>query len=81
MMVMQKIGKMTTEVLGEISFYSIRLRLVITISSLVLLLIFFPNSFSTTGSISGMENNATAFVGCDNGIVRTFTTLFMAKPS
>ena len=41
MMVMQKIGKMTTEVLGETSFYSIRLR-VITISSLVLLLIFSP---------------------------------------
>lgn len=26
-------------------------------------------SFSTTGVISGMENNATAFVGCDNGHV------------
>ena len=29
-----------------------------------------PNSFSRTGSISGMEFNATAFVGCDNGNVR-----------
>ena len=34
---------------------------------------FSPNSFSTTGSISGMEFNATAFVGCDNGNVRACT--------
>ena len=32
--------------------------------------IFFLNSFSTTESISGMEFNATGFVGCDNGHVR-----------
>ena len=31
---------------------------------------FSPNSFSTTGGISGMEFNATAFVGCDNEHVR-----------
>ena len=30
---------------------------------------FISNSFSTTGSISGMEHNSTAFVGCDNGHV------------
>ena len=29
----------------------------------------FLNSFSATGTISGMEYNATAFVGCDNGLV------------
>ncbi|CAB3983921.1 Hypothetical predicted protein [Paramuricea clavata] len=28
---------------------------------------FISTSFSTTGSISGMEHNSTAFVGCDNG--------------
>ena len=29
------------------------------------------NSFSATGGLSGMEYNATAFVGCDNGYVST----------
>ena len=28
-------------------------------------------SYSTTGRISGMEYNATAFVGCDNQVVST----------
>ena len=44
MMVMKKIGKMTTEVLGEILFYSPASGYY-TISSLVLLLKYFPKQF------------------------------------
>ena len=31
-------------------------------------------SFSTTRAMSGMENNSTAFVGCDDGHVSILTT-------
>ena len=31
-------------------------------------------SFSTTRAMSGMENNSTAFVGCDDGYVSILTT-------
>ena len=36
---------------------------------------FLKYSFSTTRAMSGMENNSTAFVGCDNGHVSILTII------